>query len=134
MIYRKYTQNCTLYKLNYSFTTINLKRFKETTISIVMPFSHLRLITSICEPLCFRTCVCPHMCLIHMLNINWKYKFTFKTWATKLITKRNDERSNGITYIISCTRTGLTDGYRTWTYIGCLIFADIRKAINTYVL
>ena len=60
------------------------KTFKETTNSIVMPFSHLRLVTSICEPLCIWTCVCPHMCLIHMLNINWKHKFTFQYMSNKI--------------------------------------------------
>ena len=81
---KKYTRNCTHYQLSYSFTIINTKTFKETTNSIVMPFSHLRLVTSICEPLCIWTCVCPHMCLIHMLNINWKHKFTFRYMSNKI--------------------------------------------------
>ena len=116
----------TAFYKNWNIVSLSITHINETTNSIVMPFSHLRLKTSICEPLCIWTCVCPHMCLIHMLNINWKHKFTFKTWATKSNTKRNDERSNRITYIISCTRTGLADVHKYLNYQK-LIIITVRQ-------
>ena len=86
--------------------------------SIIMSFSHLRSLTSICEPLCIWTRVSTYVLHSHAkyklsisLRSNEKQQIEHKTkWRKK---QRN------IFYHQLYWCTGLTDGYNIWTYKLC---------------